>query len=82
LNPKLTIFSLAFLPQFVDPAAGRPLLHLLLLSAVFMAMTFAVFVVYGVVAHAFRRRMIDSPGVQRWRRTRSVLMPGRTLCCL
>ena len=68
LNPKLTIFFLAFLPQFVDPAAGQPLLQLLLLSAVFMAMTFVVFVVYGVVAHAFRRRVIDSPGVQRWLR--------------
>jgi threonine/homoserine/homoserine lactone efflux protein len=65
LNPKLTIFFLAFLPQFVDPAAGRPLLQLLLLSGVFMAMTFGVFVVYGFVAHAFRRRVIESPGVQR-----------------
>jgi threonine/homoserine/homoserine lactone efflux protein len=68
LNPKLTIFFLAFLPQFVDPVAGRPLLQLLLLSGVFMAMTFAVFVVYGFVAHAFRRRVIESPGVQRWLR--------------
>jgi threonine/homoserine/homoserine lactone efflux protein len=65
LNPKLTIFFLAFLPQFVDPAAASPLLQLLLLSAVFMAMTFAVFVVYGWVAHAFRRYVIDSPHVQQ-----------------
>jgi threonine/homoserine/homoserine lactone efflux protein len=68
LNPKLTIFFLAFLPQFVEPAAGQPLLQLLLLSAVFMAMTFAVFVVYGFVAHAFRRLVIESAGVQRWLR--------------
>jgi threonine/homoserine/homoserine lactone efflux protein len=68
LNPKLTIFFLAFLPQFVDAAAGRPLLQLLQLSAVFMAMTFAVFVVYGFVAHAFRRRVIESARVQRWLR--------------
>jgi threonine/homoserine/homoserine lactone efflux protein len=39
LNPKLTIFFLAFLPQFVDPAAGQPLVQLLLLSVVFMAIT-------------------------------------------
>ncbi len=64
LNPKLTIFFLAFLPQFVDPAASRPLLHLLLLSAVFMAMTFVVFVVYGLLAHAFRRFVIGSARVQ------------------
>jgi threonine/homoserine/homoserine lactone efflux protein len=68
LNPKLTIFFLAFLPQFVDPAAGQPLLQLLLLSAVFMAMTLAVFVIYGFVAHAFRRRVIESARVQRWLR--------------
>ena len=68
LNPKLTIFFLAFLPQFVHPAAGRPLLQLLMLSAVFMAMTFTVFVAYGVLAHAFRQRVIESARVQRWLR--------------
>lgn len=64
LNPKLTIFFLAFMPQFVDPAAGQPLMQLLLLSAVFMTMTFAVFVVYGFVAHTFQRLVVDSPRVQ------------------
>ena len=64
LNPKLTIFFLAFLPQFVDPASDHPLAHLLLLSAVFMAMTFVVFVIYGVLAHAFRRFVIESRRVQ------------------
>jgi len=68
LNPKLTIFFLAFLPQFVDPHASRPLAQLLVLSAVFMAMTFFVFVVYGFVAHAFRRLVIESPRVQQWLR--------------
>ena len=68
LNPKLTIFFLAFLPQFVDPTAAQPLAQLLLLSAVFIAMTFAVFVAYGFVAHAFRRLVIESAQVQRWLR--------------
>jgi threonine/homoserine/homoserine lactone efflux protein len=68
LNPKLTIFFLAFLPQFVDPAAAAPMGQLLLLSGVFMAMTFGVFVVYGLLAHAFRRAVIDSPRVQDWLR--------------
>ena len=68
LNPKLTIFFLAFLPQFVEPSAEQPLLQLLLLSAVFMVMTFVVFVIYGFVAHAFRRVVIESASVQRWLR--------------
>lgn len=68
LNPKLTIFFLAFLPQFVAPDTASPLLQLLGLSAVFMAMTFAVFVVYGFLAHAFRTAVIESPRVQAWLR--------------
>ena len=67
-NPKLTIFFLAFLPQFVDPSASRALPQLVLLSGVFMAMTFAVFVVYGFMAHAFRKIVIESLRVQRWLR--------------
>ncbi|MBI4995948.1 MAG: LysE family translocator [Rhodocyclales bacterium] len=68
LNPKLTIFFLAFLPQFVRPDTGEPLLQLLVLSAVFMAMTFVVFVAYGFLAHGFRHAVIESPRVQSWLR--------------
>lgn len=68
LNPKLTIFFLAFLPQFIAPSAPQPLLQLLLLSCVFMAMTFVVFVAYGFMAHAFRDHVIESARVQRWLR--------------
>jgi len=68
LNPKLTIFFLAFLPQFIDQTASSPIAQLLLLSGVFMAMTLVVFVVYGSLAHGFRRAVIDSPRVQSWLR--------------
>lgn len=68
LNPKLTIFFLAFLPQFVDPAAASPLGQLLTLSGIFMALTFAVFVVYGFLAHTFRKLVLQSPRVQAWLR--------------
>ena len=68
LNPKLTIFFLAFLPQFVTPGSTAPALQMLVLSAVFMAMTFAVFVMYGLLANVFRRAVIESPRVQNWLR--------------
>jgi threonine/homoserine/homoserine lactone efflux protein len=68
LNPKLTIFFLAFLPQFVAADSAAPLLHLLLLSGVFMAMTLGVFVVYGLLANAFRKAVIESARVQAWLR--------------
>ena len=77
LNPKLSIFFLAFLPQFVAPRATSPLLQLLLLSGVFMAMTFVVFVIYGLLANGFRATVIESPRVQDWlRRTFSGAFAG------
>jgi threonine/homoserine/homoserine lactone efflux protein len=69
LNPKLTVFFFAFLPQFVPAHAPHELERLLLLSGVFMAMTFVVFVIYGVAASALRRHVIERPKViQRTRR--------------
>ena len=68
LNPKLTIFFLAFLPQFVAAGAPSAFAHLLVLSAVFMAMTLVVFALYGLLANAFRRRVVQSARTQAWLR--------------
>ncbi|PWY51577.1 LysE family translocator [Pseudomonas sp. RW409] len=68
LNPKLTIFFLAFLPQFISHDGPSPAMQMLGLSGVFMAMTFAVFVVYGLLANLFRKAVIESPQVQNWLR--------------
>jgi len=77
LNPKLTIFFLAFLPQFVGPAQTPPLMQLLTLSGVFMAMTLAIFIMYGLLAHAFSKLVLGSKRVQNWlRRAFSVAFVG------
>jgi threonine/homoserine/homoserine lactone efflux protein len=68
LNPKLSIFFVAFLPQFSDQAAAHPLLDLLALSGAFMAVTFVVFAVYGVFAAAMRDYVIERPVVMIWMR--------------
>lgn len=62
LNPKLTIFFFAFLPQFV-PSGDGAVPAMLVLSAVFMAMTFAVFAAYGVFAAAVRDHVLRRPRV-------------------
>lgn len=61
LNPKLSLFFLAFLPQFVQPAAGSPLAQMLILSLIFMAMTLGIFILYGFSAHKVRSFMTNSP---------------------
>jgi threonine/homoserine/homoserine lactone efflux protein len=63
LNPKLSIFFFAFLPQFVTGNEPHPLAHMALLSAVFMALTFVVFVGYGLFAAAIRDHVISRPRV-------------------
>lgn len=68
LNPKLTIFFLAFLPQFIPANSTQALAHMLLLSSTFMLMTLIVFIFYGLVAHAFRHYVIQSKRVQTYMR--------------
>jgi threonine/homoserine/homoserine lactone efflux protein len=68
LNPKLSIFFLAFLPQFVHPDEADGVSRMLGLSAVFMLLTFVVFVGYGLSAAAMRRHVISRPRVLLWLR--------------
>lgn len=68
LNPKLSIFFFAFLPQFVSADEALPVNRMLELSLVFMALTFVIFAAYGVFAAAVRRHVISSASVQTWMR--------------
>lgn len=68
LNPKLSIFFLAFLPQFIAADEGHPVLQMLELSLTFMAMTFTVFVIYGLFAARVRDHVIGRPVVMTWLR--------------
>jgi threonine/homoserine/homoserine lactone efflux protein len=68
LNPKLTIFFFAFLPQFVPTGAPNALARMLELSGIFMLATFVVFAVYGACAAAVRNQVISRPAVVTWMR--------------
>jgi threonine/homoserine/homoserine lactone efflux protein len=68
LNPKLSIFFLAFLPQFILADDLHPLGRMLELSAVFMVMTFVVFALYGLFASLVRDRVVSRPRVMTWLR--------------
>lgn len=68
LNPKLSIFFFAFLPQFVPAGAPNALPQMLELSLVFMAATFVVFCIYGLCAASVRSHVISRPRVMTWMR--------------
>jgi threonine/homoserine/homoserine lactone efflux protein len=66
LNPKLSIFFLALLPPFLSGAPETATAEMVLLGGIFMAMTFAVFVVYGIFAAAARDAVLSSARAMRW----------------
>ncbi|WP_192252748.1 LysE family translocator [Mesorhizobium caraganae] len=68
LNPKLSIFFFAFLPQFVSTTEPNAFAKMLELSSVFMLLTFVVFVAYGIFAASIRSHVVSRPKVLTWMR--------------
>ena len=68
LNPKLSVFFLGFLPQFIASDEPYPLTRMLELSAAFMLMTLVVFVLYGLFAAKVRDHVVSRPKVMAWLR--------------
>ncbi len=61
LNPKLSIFFLAFLPQFIDPGLSSAATQTLVLGTIFIAMTIVIFICYGLFASLLREKVLNSP---------------------
>lgn len=77
LNPKLSVFFLAFLPLFVSPTATSPTLQMAVLSLIFMAMTLGVFIIYGISANSVRHYVANSPKIiTRLQRTFAFIFAG------
>lgn len=66
LNPKLSLFFLALLPPFLSGNPATATAEIVMLGAVFMVLTLAVFALYGAFAAAARTRLLGNPGVLRW----------------
>lgn len=77
LNPKLTIFFFAFLPLFVSRNSASPTMEMIVLSAVFMAITFIIFALYGILASGVSAYLMNSAkAVKRLQRTFAVILAG------
>ncbi|WP_018149766.1 LysE family translocator [Leeia oryzae] len=68
LNPKLSLFFFAFLPQFIDPQSSSALKDMLLLSSIFLLLTFIVFSLYGILSAALRKHLISNMTLQKYMR--------------
>lgn len=66
LNPKLPMFFIAFLPQFMAPTDGTAVMGEL--GVTFAALTFVTFLGYAALAASGREAVLSRPAVTAWMR--------------
>lgn len=69
LNPKVALFFLSFLPQFIHPGDGRPALQALVLGLIFVVIGFCTDSTYSLVSSSLRTVLLRGnalPFMRRW----------------
>ncbi len=66
LNPKVSIFFLAFLPQFVDTNVPNVSMQVILLGFIFMVITIVVFSTIGILGNLLSSRLMQNPNIIKY----------------